>query len=146
MKAADLYEADFYTWANEQAALIRAGKFDQIDIENIAEELETLGRSEARELKSRYRVLLAHLLKWVCQPNQRSRSWRHTINRERKVEIPDHLAENPGLKARQHELFEAAYRGAREDAIGETGLPDILFPEDCPFTLEEAMDPNFWPD
>ena len=139
------YERDFYTWANEQAALIRAGKFDQADIENIAEELETLGRSEARELKSLYRVLLLHLLKWRYQPNLQSSSWKATIRRKREVEIPEHLGENPGLKPRQQELFEAAYRSARIDAVGETGLPEATFPKDCPFTLDEAMRGDFWP-
>ena len=149
------YERDFYTWANEQAALIRAGKFDQADIENIAEELETLGRSEARELKSRYHVLLLHLLKWRYlttkssglsgEPNLQTSSWKATIRREREVEIPEHLDENPGLKPRQQELFEAAYRSARIDAVGETGLPEATFPKDCPFTLDEAMRGDFWP-
>src|SRR4051812_38427371 len=139
------YEQDFYTWVNEQAALVRAGRFDEADIENIAEELESLGRSEARELRSRYQTLLLHLLKWRYQPNLQGPSWKSTIRREREVEIPRHLKENPGLKSRWQELFAEAYRGARLDAVGETGLPDGTFPRDCPFTLDEAMDPDFWP-
>jgi hypothetical protein len=146
LRDADLYERDFYTWANEQAALIRAGKFDRIDIENIAEELETLGRSEARELESRYAVLLAHLLKWRYQPRLRGPSWRRSITRERTKEIPKHLAANPGLRARQQKLFEDAYQTARDKAIDETFLPESTFPTNCPFTMDEAMDPSFWPD
>ena len=96
-------------------------------------------------LKSRYRVLLAHLLKWRFQPGLRGHSWRVTIRRERETEIPDHLAENPGLKPRRHELFQAAYDGARLDAILETGLPEETFPETCPFSLDQAMDKDFWP-
>lgn len=140
-----LYEKDFYTWANQQAALIRAGLFDQADRENIAEELEALSRSEAKELKNRYRLLLAHLLKWRYQPNHRSASWANTINRERLVEIPDHIMANPGLKSKKDDLFREAYRLARFDAIGETGLSDTIFPPDCPFTIDEAMDTKFWP-
>jgi hypothetical protein len=140
------YEQDFYTWANEQAALVRAGRFDQVDAGNIAEELETLGRSEARELKSRYRTLLLHLLKWRYQPDKRSHSWSVTIDRERGTDIPEHLADNPGLRPRQRELFEAAYRLARADASRETGLPENAFPIDCPFTPDEAMNTGFWPD
>ena len=139
------YETGFYTWANEQAALVRAGRFDEVDIENIAEELETLGRSEARELKSRYRTLLLHLLKWRYQADKRSWSWETTIKRKRGREIPDHMKENSGLKPRQQELFEAAYALARGDVADETGLPDATFPADRPFTLDEAMDPGFWP-
>jgi hypothetical protein len=146
LRDTELYEKDFYTWANEQAAHIRAGNFDQVDRENIAEELEALGRSEAKELKSRYRLLLTHLLKWHYQPNFRSASWVNTINRERLAEIPDHLLANPGLKSKKDDLFREAYRLARYDAISETGLADSLFPPDSPFTLDEAMDPSFWPD
>jgi Domain of unknown function DUF29 len=120
------YETDFYTWANEQAALVRAGRFNEVDIENIAEELETLGRSEARELKSHYRTLLLHLLKWRYQADERSWSWETTIKRERGREIPDHMKENPGLKPRRQELFEAAYALARGDAVNAPLLDRLV--------------------
>lgn len=139
------YERDFYSWAMEQAALVRAGRFDQLDLANIAEELETMGRSEAVALKSSYRVLLTHLLKWQHQPALRSKSWRDTIGRER-INISEHLEENPGLKSRQAELFAKAYQAARREAALETGLPLAAFPPACPYAVEQAVSDDFWPE
>lgn len=145
-----LYETDFYSWALEQAqALRRAAQVKlnapaAIDWEKVAEEIESLGNEQARTLKASYRVLLMHLLKWQYQPRRRSKSWRRTIGRER-INIPDHLDDNPGLKPRRHELFAAAYRLARKEAALQTGLPLATFPETCPYTLDQAMDENFWP-
>jgi hypothetical protein len=140
----DLYERDYYSWALEQAALLRARRFTELDLENLAEEVEDLGRSEAKELQSRYETLLAHLLKWEFQPEHRSHSWAGTIRRERG-KIVEHLADNPGLKPRRTELFGKAFRSAREDAAIETNLPVDRFPTTCPYTLEQAMDDAFWP-
>lgn len=140
-----LYERDFYSWAMEQARLVRERRFAALDIENIAKELETLGRSEARELQSRLRVLLVHLLKWRYQPDRRSRIWRLSIRGARE-EIEEHLADDPGLKPRAPELFVRAYRLARVWAAEETDLEPEVFPPDCPFTLVEATDPEFWPE
>ncbi|HLB99535.1 MAG TPA: DUF29 domain-containing protein, partial [Acetobacteraceae bacterium] len=92
-----LYDRDFYAWANEQAALLRAGRLAEADLENIAEEIESMGRSEKRELNSRLRVLLMHLLKWRHQPMLRSKRWSNTIAAQRD-DIVDHLADNPSLK------------------------------------------------
>jgi hypothetical protein len=138
------YESDFYSWALEQAALLRARRFDLLDLENIVEEIESLARGEARELRSRYGTLLTHLLKWQFQPERRSYSWAGTIRRER-VEIGKHLRDNPGLKPRRAELLEDSYDGARLQAVADTALPPEHFPEACPYTLEQAMDPAFWP-
>jgi hypothetical protein len=140
----DLYERDFYSWALEQAALLRARRFAELDLENLAEEIDGLARGEARELRSRYVTLLMHLLKWEFQPKRRSPSWKATIVRER-VEIEDHLDENPGLKPRQPELFARAYRSARAGAAAETNLPVDRFPAACPYTRDQAMDEAFWP-
>ena len=130
-----LYDTDFYSWAMEQAALVRAGKLDRVDLEHVAEELETLGRSEASALKSSYRLILMHLLKWRYQPDKRSESWRKTILRER-INLEENLEENPGLKPKQTELFFKAYDLARKDAAIETGLPLSTFPAQPPFDLE----------
>lgn len=139
-----LYERDFYTWALEQAAHLRAGRLAELDLENLAEEIEGLARAEARELRSRYATLLMHLLKWEFQPERRSTSWAGTIARER-VEIEEHLDDNPGLKPHQSELFAKAYRSARAGAAAETKLPSSRLPAACPYTLEQAMDEAFWP-
>jgi hypothetical protein len=134
----DLYERDFYAWANEQASLLRSGNLSAADIANIAEEIETLGRSEKRELRSRLAVLLLHLLKWRFQPGRRSRSWEISIANARN-ELDEHLADNPSLKATLPEAMGSAYRRARLDAEQETGLPAKTFPADCPWTFEQAM-------
>ena len=140
-----LYERDFYSWAMQQAALLRARRLDELDVENVAEEIESLGRSEAKELRSSYRVLLMHLLKWRYQPKHRSRSWAATIVRERQ-NAQLGVQENPGLNSLQAELFAEAYRLARKEAAVETGLPLTTFPETCPHSLEQALDEEFWPD
>jgi Domain of unknown function DUF29 len=138
------YEEDGYSWALEQAALLRARQLDQIDIENIAEEIESLGKSFANELRSRYDTLVMRLLKWQFQPEQRSNSWAATIRRERR-EIERHLRLNPGLKSRRIELFADSCDGARDGAVAETDLPPRTFPEACPYSLEEVTNPDFWP-
>ena len=132
------YQGDFYTWTREQGALLRAGRFDAIDWENIAEEIESLGRNEFDKLVSFYALVMLHMLKWEHQPNLRSRSWAISIenHREHAAEV---LAENPGLKSRLGEALERAYRRARGEAIAETGLRKSTFPDTCPFTLKEVL-------
>ena len=146
-----LHEADYASWLLAQSRALReAAKLQlnvplSIDWELIAEELEGMSRSEARELRSRLRVLLHHLLKWQLQTDHRCRSWQHTVEHQRE-EIEEHLARNPGLKSRRADLFAQAYADARYDANYETGLPLSTFPETCPFTLDQALDPEFWPE
>jgi hypothetical protein len=144
-KNATLYDTDFYAWANEQAALLRAGRLSEADVENIAEEIESMGRSERSELVNRLAVLLVHLLKWRYQPEPRGRSWGLTVEEQRDA-LQDHLADNPSLKSQLDELVARAYRRARINAERETHLPRATFPPTCPFTFDEAMNPDFWPD
>jgi Domain of unknown function DUF29 len=140
-----LYEQDFYAWANEQAALLRAGKLDSADIENIAEEIESMGRSEKRELVNRLAVLLLHLLKWRYQPSFRSNSWRLTI-KEQRYRLRRHMNDNPSLKSQLGDAMLDAYSLARIGAERETGLAVETFPESCPFTFDQAMAEDFLPD
>jgi len=139
------YETDFYAWANEQAALLRAGKLSAADIEHIAEELESMGKTEKRELVSRLTVLLLHLLKWKFQPNLQGRSWRLTIE-EQRLETAEHLADNPSLRFKLDDALMAAYRHAVIRAAQESSLDKEDFPASCPWTFEQAMDADFWPD
>ncbi len=139
-----LYEQDFYAWANEQAALLRSGQLSAADIEHIAEEIESMGKTEKRELISRLKVLLMHLLKWQYQPVGRSVSWQLTIKEQRR-EVARHLADNPSLKARLSETLMDAYGDATIVAARETSLPEKTFPEDCPWQFSQIMDPEFWP-
>ena len=134
----DLYERDFYAWANEQAALLRAGRLSAADIDHIAEEIESMGRSEKRELTSRLAVLLAHLLKWQAQPERRGRSWALTI-REQRDEVADVLADNPSLRTYLDAIMASAYRKALLAAQRETGLPLAAFPAACPWSFDAAM-------
>ncbi|MFO7639848.1 MAG: DUF29 domain-containing protein [Candidatus Competibacteraceae bacterium] len=133
-----LYEHDFYAWATRNATLLRAGQLAEIDRMNIAEELESMGRSERRALGSRLAVLLMHLLKWRYQPERRGRSWRATI-REQQRQVARLLADNPSLRPELPTLMADAYIDAVLMAIAETGLEETLFPEACPFELEQIM-------
>jgi hypothetical protein len=139
------YEEDLYTWSLEQASLLRAGKFDQIDVENIIEEIEDISKSERRVLQSFLETLLMHLLKWQYQPAYQGRSWKFTIIEQRK-RIESHLQENPGLKSKLPELIEKAYGYAVTGAVRETGLAVNVFPQQCPWSYEQFTNPDFWPE
>jgi len=140
----ETYETDFYAWANEQAALLRAGKLSEADIAHIAEEIESMGKTEKRELVSRLTVLLTHLLKWKFQPALRGRSWRLTIIEQRK-EVRNHLADNPSLKSLADEAMSVAYDLAIIKAAQETAIDEDGFPSDCPWRFQQATADDFWP-
>ncbi len=143
--SAPLYDRDFYAWAQEQAALLRAGRLAAADIEHIAEEIESMGRSEKRELVSRLAVLLAHLLKWRYQPACRGPSWEVTIRNQRRG-LSRHLADNPSLKSKVPEAVADAYEDARASTYAETGLPEVTFPVECPWTSSDILRPDYWPE
>lgn len=140
-----LYERDFYAWATEQAALLRAGKLSAADIEHIAEEIDSMGRSEMRELVNRLTVLLMHLLKWQYQPGGRGNSWRLTIAEQRN-QLARHLRYNPSLKSRLAEAIDDAYSDSILSAARETNLDLSAFRSACPWGDAQIMDPDFWPD
>ena len=140
-----LYDQDFFAWTNEQVRLLRAGKLAQADIGHNAEEIETMGKAEKRELVSRLTVLLAHLLKWQYQPERRGKSWRNTITTQR-LDVADHLADNPSLRARLPQSITDAYKRARLAAANETDLDTDAFPTTCPWSYEQIMDPDFFLD
>jgi hypothetical protein len=133
-----LYERDLYAWAMRNAALLRAGRWGEIDRMNIAEELESMGRSERRALGSRLAVLLMHLLKWRYQPERRGRSWRATIQ-EQQRQVARLLGDNPSLRPELPTLMADAYIDAVLMAIAETGLDEATFPATCSFELEQIM-------
>lgn len=138
------YDFDVIAWAQEQAALLRSGQFGLLDIEHIAEEIEDVGKSEQRELLSRMVVLLAHLLKWQYQAERRSNSWRLTIIGQRK-DVAYALKETPSLKTkfRDPEWVELLWAKAIAHAASETGLS--VFPETCPWSFQQIVDIDFWP-
>jgi len=139
------YDTDFYAWAIENAELIRQRKFDEIDINNVAEEIESMGKSEKRELINRLSVLIAHLLKWQYQSQKRSRSWNLTIKQQR-LQVNKLIKNNPSLKGKIELDFKDAYESALISASDETGIIEEDFPKQCPFDLEDCLDNDFFPD
>ena len=138
------YEKDVIAWADEQAALLRAGKLSQLDIEHLAEEIEDVGKSEKRELASRMAVLIAHLLKWQFQPERRGSSWERTIREQRKS-IVRRVEKTPSLKncLTDEEWIKDAWSDAVVIATSETNLD--LFPDDCIWDSELILTPDFYP-
>jgi Domain of unknown function DUF29 len=140
----NLYETDFYAWIQQQAALLRNKQWEQIDLLNLVEEIESLGKQQRQELRNRLSVLLGHLLKWHYQPQHRSRSWLATI-RIQRLDIAELLEDNPSLKTYLEEALGKAYLKGIELAVGETDLPKISFPTKCPYSLIEILGDGFYP-
>lgn len=138
------YGKDFYAWALYNAELIRTGKFSEVDRKNVAEELESMGKSEKRELINRFAILLAHLLKWQFQSARRGNSWKYTIE-EQRDEVLDLLEDSPSLKHELSQKLDRAYRSAVLLAATETGLSKEAFPAECPFSIAETLRPDFLP-
>jgi hypothetical protein len=139
-----LYERDFYAWALRTARLVREGRFAELEAEHLAEELESMGKSERRALESRLTVLLAHLLKWAYQPQRRSKSWERTLTEQRK-QVARLLADSPSLAPRLPDLLPDAYDSARRWAADETGMDERDFPDGCPWQVDQALDREYFP-
>jgi hypothetical protein len=138
------YDKDFYAWTQHNAQLLRKRKLSEIDIENIAEEIESMGKSEKRELINRLAVLLAHLLKWKFQPVRQCKSWELTI-KEQRMELIDLLKDSPSLKHELENKLSHAYQRALLMAEKETGLEQKKFPKKSPFSLEKILQENYFP-
>jgi len=143
--ATRLYETDFYGWIQNQTAALRSGDLDSLDLENLIEEVESMGKSQKCSLTSRLEVLLMHLLKWQYQPGLKGSSWQFTIE-EQRVRIAENLGENPSLKSQIPACMQTAYQHAKRLAARETGLAVSMFPPECPWTFELAMKADFWPE
>jgi Domain of unknown function DUF29 len=140
------YDADFFQWTQSTAELIRQGRLAEVDLEHVAEEIEDMGKRDRREVRSRFSVLIMHLLKWQLQPKLRERStWRATIREQRK-QLRLVLADSPSLGRIPKEELPALYRSAVEDAVEETGLRADHFPSSCPYTVEQTLDGAFFPE
>ncbi len=140
----NLYETDFYAWTLEQSKMLKEGDFKHIDIINLVEEIESLGKQERRELESRLGVLIGHLLKWDYQPNQRSKSWRATIREQRRA-VQKLISQNPSLKPYLIEAIASAHESGLDLVVKETPLDYEDLPENCPYTSEQLFDPDFPP-
>jgi hypothetical protein len=145
MTAKDLYDQDFIEWTQCNVALLRAGRFDQADILHIAEEIEDLGKNQQRELGSRLRVLITHLLKLRAEPGSRAvAGWRATVDVQRG-EIRRLIKQAPSLKRRVAEEAEDVYQEAVSKAAAGTKLPRSSFPAECPFSPDQLLDPDYTP-
>ncbi|MDP4024808.1 DUF29 domain-containing protein [Methylobacterium sp. NEAU 140] len=142
--AGNLYEADFYAWGRRQARAIAAREHRAFDIENLIDEVESVGRSQRAAIESHLRVLVIHLLKFRYQPERATASWRVTLRAQRR-EIERLVARSPSLRGYPAEILGEAYRDAVRGAARETGLPEDRFPASIPFTLDQILDPGFEP-
>ncbi len=140
-----LYDTDFDLWIEETVKKLKAGSFNEVDLDNLIEEIESMGKSNKRELKSLLAVLLMHLLKWKYQPSKRSNSWLNTI-REQRLQLSLLLEDSPSLKPLLEQQFEQWYQYARKEAVKETNLSLDTFPQSCPFTIETVLDSDFLPE
>jgi hypothetical protein len=139
------YDDDFFAWTQEQARLLRAGELAVVDVENLAEEIESVGRSDRREIRNRLIVLLVHLLKWRYQPRRRAASWSDTIA-EQRLQIDSILADSPSLQPFFAEILTDAYGRARSKAARETEMALETFPAACPYTPEQILSEDFLPE
>ena len=138
----NLYETDFYGWTLEQSKLLREGDFKHLDIPNLAEEIESLGKQQRQELRNRLGILIGHLLKWDYQPDKRSKSWRVTIQIQRR-EIENLLEDNPSLKSYLSEAIPKGYQAGVNLVRLETSLDYEDLPKTCPYTSGQLFDSDF---
>jgi hypothetical protein len=140
-----LYDQDLYAWAMQSARLLRERRLEELDLDHLAEELESMGKSELRALESRLTVLLAHLLKWELQPGKRSKRWQRTLIEQRK-RIARLLRDSPSLRPKLADALADAYDSALRLAADETGIDESGFPQGCPYSLDQALDTGFYPE
>ena len=140
----DLYDRDYYLWLSHTAQLIKEGKFSEVDAANLIEEIEDMGRSEKRAVKSNLVIVLLHLLKYKYQPAKRTNSWKSSI-REHRRRLRDDFKVSPSLKRHFEEVFDECYQDGRAQAADEMGLPLDTFPPLSPFTPEQVLNPDYLP-
>jgi hypothetical protein len=139
------YDTDFFQWTQSTAEMIRQGRLAEVDLEHVAEEIEDMGKRDRREVRSRLIVLLTHLLKRELQPELRTSSWTSTIN-EQRMQIQLIIQDSPSLYRLPSEELATTYKSAVEQAIAQTGLDAAHFPPSCPYTAEQILDGDFFPE
>jgi hypothetical protein len=145
MKAANLYDRDFAEWTARNATLLRQRRFDEADVEHVAEEIEDMGKRDRREVSNRLKVLIAHLLKWAAQPDKRDGStWAATID-EQRSELDEIFEQSPSLRRYADQDMARIYGRALKLAARETGLEPSVFPQECPYTLDQLLDIDYLP-
>ncbi|NCA71195.1 MAG: DUF29 domain-containing protein [Sphingobacteriia bacterium] len=147
-----LYETDYSAWAERHVQLLRAGRYSELDVKHLVEELSDMGKSEQRELENRLTILMAHLLKWEYQYRTLSERWREfkvdswrASLIEQRNRLEKLLKQAPGLKARLPSTIREAYADAVGLASDESGLPSSTFPDQCPYSTEQLFDKTFYP-
>lgn len=142
-----LYDQDFYLWIQTTIQHLQERNLEQLDIENLIEEIDSMGRSEKKELKTPLVVLIEHLLKlqyWIEEKDDNARGWRNTVVEQRR-QITYTLADSPSLKAILNDVFLPCYQDAKKDTINKYQLPSNLFPEEPPFSLAQVLNADFIP-
>lgn len=141
----ELYETDFFEWTREQARLLRERRWGDLDLENLIDEVESVGSSEKREIRNRLTKLISHLLKWKYQPGRRGSSWRATI-RDQRTQLAEIVEDSPSLRNYVHQKALEQYPSGRIEAAEETGIAFGLLPDECPFSADQILDPEFLPE
>jgi len=144
-KLSQLYETDFNLWIEQTVYQLKKGDLGALDLEHLIEEISDMGRNNRREVFSRLKVLLMHLLKWKYQPEKRTNSWTNTIDEQRE-QLELILKDSPSLKPYLGDIFSECYQKAVRAAANETNLPKQTFPIDCPFTQEQVLDQDYFPE
>ena len=139
---ATLYERDYHQWLLETTRLLKNKEFALLDLENLIEEIASLGKSEKRAITSNLIVVMLHLLKWRYQPHKRSNSWKSSI-REHRRRIQRLITDSPSLKNYLSQMQADCYLAAKKQASDETGLSLLVFPEESPFSFAECLDEDF---
>lgn len=139
-----LYEQDFLQWIEATIETLRQGKFTELDLENLLEELESIGKRERRSVRSNLIVIVVHLLKWKYQPEKRTKSWQITLLEHRRC-LQEDFNDSPSLKNYYVDIFDSCYQQACKQATLKTDLPSTTFPDTSPFEQEQILDPDFLP-
>jgi hypothetical protein len=142
--SANLHDKDFHAWTIQQAHLLKDGKLHELDLDNLIEEIESMGASERNQLQNRLKVLIGHLLKWQFQPAYRTRSWNATI-KEQRLSVIGLIEDNPSLKSILAERIAKAYPQGVYLAVKETNLDEKTFPSICPYSIDQLFDMGFFP-
>jgi len=145
--SSDLYDEDYYLWLVKQAQLLKSGEFQQVDLGNLVEELEDMGRSERRSIRSNLMFVLLHLLKYQFQPERRSQSWQASLI-EHRLRLRDGFEESPSLRQflEDGQWIQCCYEDACKRVSKETSLPLSSFPLVCPYTAAQMLDEDFLPE
>lgn len=145
IQISQLYDRDFYLWIEETLKLLRENKLAEIDVANLIEEIEDMGKSQKQAVRSNLIVLLMHLLKYQYQPEKQSGSWKYTI-REHRRRLIEAFEDSPSLRNYLTEVFDKCYQNARKEAADETELSLNTFPNESPFTIEQTLEEDFLPE